>query len=88
MTAMNIGKYCIGTIHASAAREAIIRLQNEPMNIPEVLVNLIDVFITLVKYHVKNEVFRVVVEIAETPHGTKKGLLSAVWKHDFEKRDL
>jgi len=87
MTAMNIGKYCMGTIHASAAREAIIRLENEPMNIPETLVNLIDVFITLTKFHVKHEVFRVVAEVAETAGlEQKKVLLSTVWKHDFEKR--
>ncbi len=87
MTAMNIGKYCLGTIHASAAREAIIRLQNEPMNIPEILVNLIDVFITCVKYHVKREVFRVVAEVAETAGmEQKKVLLSAVWKYEYEKR--
>lgn len=87
MTAMNIGKYCMGTIHASAAREAIIRLQNEPMNIPETLVNLVDVFITLTKFHVKHEVFRVVAEIAETAGlEQKKVLLSTVWRHDFEKR--
>jgi len=89
MTAMNIGKYCMGTIHASAAREAIIRLQNEPMNIPEVLVNLVDVFITLAKFHVKHEVFRVVAEIAETAGmEQKKVLLSAVWKHDYESRSF
>lgn len=87
MTAMNIGKYCMGTIHASAAREAIIRLENEPMNIPETLVNLVDVFITLTKFHVKHEVFRVVAEIAETAGlEQKKVLLSTVWRHDFEKR--
>ena len=87
MTAMNIGKYCMGTIHASAAREAIIRLQNEPMNIPETLVNLIDVFITLVKFHVKDEVFRAVSEIAETAGlEQKKVLLSTVWRHDYDKR--
>lgn len=87
MTAMNIGKYCMGTIHASAAREAIIRLQNEPMNIPEALVNLVDVFITCVKYHVKHQVFRVVAEIAETAGmEQKKVLLSAVWHHEYEKR--
>jgi len=87
MTAMNIGKYCMGTIHASAAREAIIRLQNEPMNIPEILVNLIDVFITCIKYHVKREVFRVVGEVAETAGmEQKKVLLSNIWKHEYEKR--
>lgn len=89
MTAMNIGKYCMGTIHASAAREAIIRLQNEPMNIPEVLINLIDVFITCSKFHVKNEVFRVISEIAETAGmEQKKVLLSTVWKHDYEARSF
>lgn len=87
MTAMNIGKYCMGTIHSSAAREAIIRLQNEPMNIPEVLINLIDVFITCSKFHVKNEVFRVISEVAETAGmEQKKVLLSTVWKHDYEAR--
>ena len=87
MTAMNIGKYCLGTIHASAAREAIIRLQNEPMNIPEILVNLVDVFITLSKFHVKHEVFRVISEIAETAGmEQKKVLLSTVWKHEYENR--
>ncbi|HAJ57593.1 MAG TPA: hypothetical protein DCL35_07490 [Candidatus Omnitrophica bacterium] len=87
MTAMNIGKYCMGTIHASAAREAIIRLENEPMNIPETLVNLIDVFITMTKFHVKHEVFRVVAEVAETAGmEQKKVLLSTVWRHDYEKR--
>lgn len=89
MTAMNIGKYCMGTIHASAAREAIIRLQNEPMNIPETLVNLIDVFITMVKFHVKHEVFRVISEVAESAGlEQKKVLLSTVWKHDYEKRQF
>jgi flagellar protein FlaI len=89
MTAMNIGKYCMGTIHASAAREAIIRLQNEPMNIPETLVNLIDVFVTLVKFHVKHEVFRVISEVSETAGlEQKKVLLSTVWRHDFEARNF
>ncbi len=87
MVAMNIGKYCMGTIHSSAAREAIIRMQNQPMNIPETLVNLIDVFITMTKFHVKHEVFRTVAEIAETAGlEQKKVLLSAVWKYDYEKR--
>jgi flagellar protein FlaI len=87
MTAMNIGKYCMGTIHASAPREAIIRLQSEPMNIPETLVNLIDVFVIMVKFQVRDEIFRVVSEIAETAGmEQKKVLLSTIWRHDYEKR--
>jgi len=86
MTAMNIGKYCMGTIHANSAREAIIRLQNAPMNIPETLVNLIDVFITTKKLQTKKSIFRVVSEIAETAGTEQKVvLLSPVWIYHIEK---
>lgn len=89
MTAMNIGKYCLGTIHANSAREAIIRLESEPMHIPEILVNLIDVFITVKKYQVKNTFFRVVDEVAETAGMEQKVvLLSPVWQYNYEKMDF
>ncbi|MDD5006183.1 MAG: ATPase, T2SS/T4P/T4SS family [Candidatus Omnitrophica bacterium] len=89
MTAMNIGKYCMGTIHANSAREAIIRLQNEPMNIPETLVNLIDVFVTVKKYQIRNSFFRVVDEIAETAGLEQKVvLLSPVWSYNCEKENF
>ena len=89
ITACNIGKYCIGTIHALTSREAIIRLQNEPMNIPEMLVNLIDVFIVLKRYHVKNRMFRVIDEISETSGMEQvKILLSQVYKYDYDSHQM
>ncbi|OGX26909.1 MAG: hypothetical protein A2787_03440 [Omnitrophica WOR_2 bacterium RIFCSPHIGHO2_01_FULL_48_9] len=89
MTAANIGKYCIGTMHALTSREAIIRLQNEPMNIPEMLVNLIDVFIVLKRYHVDNKVFRVVDEVSETSGMEQvKILLSQVYKYDYDAKRI
>ena len=89
MTAMNIGKYCVGTIHSNSAREAIIRLQNEPMNIPEILVNLIDVFITVKKYQVKNSFFRVIDEVSETAGLEQKVvLLSPVYTYNYEKSEF
>lgn len=85
MTAVNVGKYLMGTIHALTAREAIIRLQNEPMNIPEMLVNLIDVFVVLKRYHVGDKVFRVVDEISETSGMEQlKILLSQVYKYQYD----
>jgi archaeal flagellar protein FlaI len=66
MTAMNIGKYCMGTLHASTARETIIRLTHEPMNIPDMLVNLVDVFVIMRRYLVNGGVRRVVAELVET----------------------
>ena len=85
ITACNVGKYCIGTIHALTSREAIIRLQNEPMNIPEMLVNLIDVFIVLKRYHVKDKILRVVDEVSETSGMEQvKILLSQVFRYDYD----
>ncbi len=89
VTACNIGKYCIGTIHALTSREAIIRLQNEPMNIPEMLVNLIDVFVVLKRYHVRDRIFRVVDEVSETSGMEQiKILLSHVYKYNYELHKL
>jgi len=83
MTAMNIGKYCMGTLHASSARETIIRLQNEPMNVPHVLVNLVDVFVIMRRYNINGKVFRVVGELTETTGMSDKMiLLSSLWNYD------
>lgn len=89
ITAVNVGKYCIGTIHALTSREAILRLQNEPMNIPEVLVNLIDVFVVLKRYHVQDKLFRVVDEVSETSGMEQKTvLLSHIYKYDYERKTV
>ncbi|MDP2654336.1 MAG: ATPase, T2SS/T4P/T4SS family [Candidatus Omnitrophota bacterium] len=89
ITAANIGKYCIGTIHALTSREAIIRLQNEPMDIPEELVRLIDVFIVLKRYHVGNKLFRVIDEVSETSGmEQEKILLSQIYKYDYETNTM
>lgn len=86
ITAVNIGKYCMGTIHALTAREAIIRLHNEPMNVPETLINLIDVFIILKRYHVDGKLFRVVDEVSETSGmENTKVLLSQVFKYNYDQ---
>jgi len=89
ITACNVGKYCMGTIHALTAREAIIRLQNDPMNIPEMLVNLIDVFVVLKRYHVKDKIFRVIDEVSETSGMEQvKILLSQVYKYNYDENKL
>ena len=89
MTAANVGKYCVGTIHALTAREAIIRLQNEPMNIPEQLIRLIDAFIVLKRYHVEGKLFRVIDEVSETSGmEQEKVLLSHIFKYDYETNKM
>ena len=87
ITAMNVGKYCMGTIHALSSREAIIRLQNEPMNVPETMINLIDVFLILKRYHVDGKLYRVVEEVSETSGMENlKVLLTQVFKYNYEQK--
>jgi flagellar protein FlaI len=84
MTAMNIGKYCMGTLHASTARETVIRLENEPMNAPEVLVSLVDVFVIMRRYNLRGKITRVVGELVETAGmGDQIILLSTLWTYDL-----
>lgn len=85
MTAMNVGRYCMGTIHASTAREAIIRLQNEPMNAPSVLINLVDVFVIMKKIERDGKIKRVISELVETAGlEQKEVLICPVWKYDSD----
>lgn len=89
MTAMNIGKFCMGTLHASTSRETIMRLENEPMNVPEVLINLVDVFVIMRRYNVGGKIKRVVGELSETAGMEEKQvLLSALWTYDLSKLDF
>ena len=89
MTAMNLGKYCMGTLHASIAKETVLRLQNEPMNVPSALINLVDVIICIKKVNKAGKICRVIGELAETA-GLEKGivLLSMVWSYDQASQDV
>lgn len=87
MTVMNLGKYCLGTLHASSARETILRLQNEPMNVPPVLVSLVDVIVILRKLNVEGVVQRVISELVETAGLDQQVvLLSTVWSYDPQQQ--
>ncbi len=87
MTAINLGKYSMSTIHATSARETLLRLQNEPMNIPPVLISLIDVLIILRKENVGGTVSRIVDEVVETSGMEQKVvLLSSIWTFDHVRR--
>ncbi len=89
ITAVNIGKYCMGTMHALSARETITRLHNEPMNVPDVLINLIDVFIILKRYHVNEKLYRVIDEVSETSGmESSKVLLSQVFKYNYSQNHV
>lgn len=89
MTSMNIGKYCMGTLHASTARETIMRLENEPMNVSEVLINLVDVIVIMRRYVSDGSTKRVIGELVETAGmEEKKVLISSLWYYDIPRHDF
>jgi len=89
ITAVNLGKYCMGTLHASSARETILRLQNKPMNVPPVLISLVDVFVVLRKLNVDGQIKRVVGELVETGGIEQQMvLLSTLWNYDSKRGQI
>jgi flagellar protein FlaI len=89
MTAMNIGKYCLGTLHANTARETVIRLTSEPMNVPQMLINLVNVILIMRRYVLDGKVRRVVSEVVETAGMEKETvLLSTFYGYDVATNEF
>ncbi|MFP4473842.1 MAG: ATPase, T2SS/T4P/T4SS family [Candidatus Omnitrophota bacterium] len=81
MTAMNIGKFCMGTVHAGTAKETIQRMESHPMNVPASALNLIDIIVVLGRVSAEASARRVVTELAETSNmETGRIALSPLWR--------
>ena len=85
MTAMNIGKIAMCTIHGSSARDVVVRLQNAPMNVPKQIIPLIDSIIVVGKVFEKGETRRKIIEIAEVSGIETEVLLNPLYKYDFKQ---
>ena len=89
MTAMNLGKYCMCTIHAASTQEAFARLENFPMNVPSALINLIDILVVVHKFPKEGSVKRVIREVSETSFmEAKRPLVSKLWDYNFDTNML
>ena len=73
----------MGTVHANTARELLIRLQSEPMSVPDSLLPLLDLIIVQNKFYSKDRgVMRRVAQVAEVGRMEGKALLGTIfeWK--------
>ena len=65
-TALNTGHSGFGTLHSNDARETITRLTNEPMSVPEIMIQAIDFIIMQKRIYTPSGVsFRRISEVAE-----------------------
>ena len=74
-TALNTGHTGFGTLHSNDARETITRLTNEPMSVPEIMIQAIDFIIMQNRIYTSSGVsFRRISEVVEVV-GMENGVI-------------
>lgn len=74
-TALNTGHSGFGTLHSNDARETITRLTNEPMSVPEIMIQAIDFIIMQNRLYLPSGVsYRRISEVAEVV-GIEEGVV-------------
>ena len=84
LTAMNIGKISMGTIHASTARDVITRLQHTPMNIEMDIIPLIDAIIIVSQVNENQRPVRKITQVSEISGIETQVLLSDLYSYDYK----
>jgi flagellar protein FlaI len=84
ITAMNIGKIVMGTIHASSARDVINRLEHTPMNVPRDILPVIDSIIVISQVYENGVPQRKIVQMSEISGIETQILLSDLFKFDYK----
>ena len=84
ITAMNIGKISMGTIHGSTSRDIINRLQHTPMNVPMDIVPVIDALVVVSTFYRGATIYRKLTQISEIAGIETQILLSDLYKYDYK----
>lgn len=84
ITAMNIGKISMGTIHASSTRDIITRLLHTPMNVPKDIIPVIDALMIVSIVYSGGKSFRAITQISEISGMETQVLLSDLYKFDYK----
>lgn len=84
MTAMNVGKIAIATIHASTSRDVVTRLQHAPMNVDKDIIPLVDAIIIVSQIREKNSYSRKVTQVSEISGVENQVLLSDLYTYDYK----
>ena len=84
ITAMNIGKISMGTIHASSTRDIITRLLHTPMNVPKDILTVIDALVIVSVVYSGGKAFRAITQISEISGMETQVLLSDLYKFDYK----
>ncbi|MFH1239973.1 MAG: ATPase, T2SS/T4P/T4SS family [Candidatus Diapherotrites archaeon] len=81
--AMDIGhRGILGTLHSNTAKEMLVRLKSAPMNVPEMMLPLLDLIIVTKRVHHEEGINRRIAQIAEITHMENQVLLGNVFELD------
>ncbi len=86
VAAMNVGKICMGTIHASSTRDVINRLEHSPMNVPRDILPVIDALLVISPLNESGQRVRKVTQMSELSGIETQVLLSDIYKYDYKTR--
>lgn len=86
ISAMNIGKISICTIHGSSSRDLINRLQHSPMNVPMDIIPVVDVIAVMSPFYNGSVVTRKITQISEISGIETQVLLSDLYKYDYKTK--
>ena len=84
MTAMNIGKISMTTIHASTARDVITRLEHTPMDVEKDIIPLIDAIIMVSQINNNGKMQRRITQVSEISGIETQVLLSDLYRYDYK----
>ena len=87
--AMDVGHQgTMGTLHANSAREVLLRLTSEPMNVPKDLLPLVNLILIQHRIRTPQGTIRRLMEVAEVARMDEQVLLSHVYKWDPARKKL
>ena len=88
--AMDVGhRGCMGTLHANNARETLLRLKSEPMNVPNALLPLLNLIVVQERRYTKDRgLIRRVSHVAEIGRMEEQVLLANVFEWDSMKDEI
>ncbi|MBU2477387.1 Flp pilus assembly complex ATPase component TadA, partial [Candidatus Micrarchaeota archaeon] len=85
-TAMDTGHNgCLGTVHSNNGRELLTRLKSAPMNVPEIMLPLLDLILVQFRLHFPGKgIIRRVVQVSEVSRMEDQTLLGDLflWKKE------
>ncbi len=84
IAAMNVGKICMGTIHASSTRDIVNRLEHSPMNVPQDIIPVIDALLVMAPVFQNGVMSRKIVQMSEISGIETQILLSDLYRYDYK----